>query len=1045
MRNLLRLLPAIACLLWSHAALAQSKSVTGTVVSAKDGDPVAGVTVTNKTTKKNTATNTAGYFSIAAENGQVLEFSSVGFIKTTVTVGDNRNLSIRLNVNTRVENEVVVTALGVKKNNRSLGYSAPTLNGDKDINESQRENFFNAIQGRVAGATVTSTGGAPGSSSQIVLRGFNSVSGNNSPLIIVDGLPLNNDVFSQHRLASDIDNRNTDYTNRAADINPADIESVTILKGPEAAALYGSEAGSGAIVITTKRGKAQPLKVSYDNNFRFERITRFHEVQKVYDVGLNGDFNSTTRNFFGPKYAPGTVLYDNLKNFFETGNSQKHTLNLEWGRGMTAFRASGTFSDQHGVIPNTQYTRVNTRFTVSSRINNKFDIAATGSYAYNMNKKAFRGSGGYMLNLLLWPLDDDARNYLANDGKRRVYSKLSSGADNPAESNNAYFDVNKNLNFDRVNRVTMNIAFNYDPFSWLNFNWKLGADAYTQYGAYVLHPESSNAYTTFGRAEEYTNRFQSYNSLFTATAKKKIKDFSFTARVGTTTDDRTTKTWSLRGDSIANYNNITFRGFNVDEYTSKTASRRLNSRQNGRDTLTLQRSIGLFADLNIAYKDIVYLNLTGRQDLLAEFPPQNRKLFFPSASVSFIFTELFKQNNILPFGKLRGSVAQTGKRFAPYSNQALYTNAVSINNTYGWIYGFTNNNPNLFTERQTTYEIGTELKFTRSSRIGLDLNYYNTFVDRQVVVNLRASYATGFVLNTLNVASIRNEGVEASLYADVIKKPNLNWRATFNFNKMWNNVTYLPANLPEYYNSDSWLATYRASLFYNKPTTTVAGTNYLRNSKGQILIDPSTGLPQVSADYAPIGDRNPDFVLGIGNRINYKNLSLSFLMDVKVGGDVLNGTELYLTTVGLSNRTLDREKYRIVPGVLADGLQESANPTVNTIPILPYFNNDYYTARSLAVDFIEHDVNWLRMRDITLQYNFGPKVLNKLKAFSAGSVFVTGTDLFIITNYTGPDPAVNGNTPATGGVGSFAIDFGNTATPVGINVGLRVTFKNGKK
>ncbi|MBL7727965.1 MAG: SusC/RagA family TonB-linked outer membrane protein, partial [Dinghuibacter sp.] len=666
MRNLLRLLPAVVCLLFSFGAFAQSKSVTGTITSAKDGDPVSGVTITNKTTKRATLSNSNGYFSISAENGHVLEFSSVGYLKKSVTVGDNRSIGVVLQVNTRVENEVVVTALGVKKDKRGLGYSAPELKGG-EIAETQRENFLNSLQGRIAGATVTATGGAPGSSSQIVLRGFNSISGNNSPLFIVDGLPMNNDVFNQHRLASDIDNRNSDYTNRIADINPEDIESITILKGPEAASLYGSEAGSGAIVIVTKRGKIQPLKVSYDNNFRFERITRFHDVQKVYDVGTNGAENIGARSFFGPKYAPGTQLYNNLENFFKTGNSQKHTLNFDWGRGRTSFRASGTFSDQHGVIPNTQYLRVNTRLTINTRINNKFDLSATGSYAHNLNKKAFRGAGGYMLNLLLWPMDDDASNYLNPSGKRRIYSKLTSGADNPAEANNPFFDVNKNLNFDRLNRVNLNLAFNYDPVHWLNLNLKLGADNYSQYGAFIFHPESSNAYTILGRGEEYTNRFQGYSGLFTVTGKKKVGDFQITARTGAAIDDRSTKNWGLRGDSLRNYDDITFRNFNVNDYTSSTASKRLNSRQNGRDTLTLQRSIGILGDINVSYKDMVYLNLTGRNDILAEFPAQNRSFFFPSASISFIFSELFKENNLLSFGKLRASVAQTGKRFAPYS------------------------------------------------------------------------------------------------------------------------------------------------------------------------------------------------------------------------------------------------------------------------------------------------------------------------------------------------------------------------------------------
>lgn len=259
---------------------------------------------------------------------------------------------------------------------------------------------------------------------------------------------------------------------------------------------------------------------------------------------------------------------------------------------------------------------------------------------------------------------------------------------------------------------------------------------------------------------------------------------------------------------------------------------------------------------------------------------------------------------------------------------------------------------------------------------------------------------------------------------------------------MQNKVTRLP--LPEFYNSDSWLAGYRASLYRGLPTTTIGGLNYLRNDKGDILIDPTNGYPVSDPNYVNIGDRNPDFTMGIVNNFSYKNIKLSFTLDWKQGGDVLNGTEQFLTTAGLSKRTLDREQPRIIPGVLQDGLQNTANPTKNTIAIIPYYQNDYYTGRMYAVDFVEHDVNWLRLRDVTLSYSFGTKLLNRLKVFSAASAFVTGTDLFILTNYSGADPASNGNTPATGGVGGFAIDLGSTATPIGVNAGIRVSFKNGK-
>ena len=1036
---LIKRLLAIPLICFCFTALAQERSITGTVLSAADNTPVLNATVTNTKTKKNTTTSSEGRFIIRASKGDVILITSIGHQNTSITIADAGDITVVMPRNERQLSEVVVTAMGIRKDKRSLGTSQQSVEG-QEIAQTQHQNFLNAIQGRVAGATVTTTSGAPGASSQIVLRGHNSISGNNSPLVIVDGLPLNNEVFNQHRLASDLDNRNNDFTNRAADINPDDIESITILKGPEAAALYGTEAGSGAIIITTKKGRAQPMKISYDNSFRFERITRFHRVQQVYDLGTNGAASTTVRGFFGPKYADGVILYDNLENFFETGNTQKHTLAAEGGNKLITYRWSGTFSDQHGVIPNTQYRRYNTRLTLNSKLRSNLDVSVTGSYANNLNRKAFRGAGGYMMNLLFWPLDDDARNYLKDDGSRRIVSKLSGGGDNMGEANNAYFDVNKNINFDKLSRGGLNLQVNFDPFDWLNLNVKGAADKYSQNGGYMWHPQSNNVYTIGGRIEEYTQDFTSYSGTFLVTTKKKFGALNVRLLTGAAIDDRKTEIYSRRGDSIINADQVTYKNLNVNQFTSSTPSKRITSRTQGRDTLVLERSLGVFGELSFDFKSMVYLNITGRNDWLAEFPAENRSYFYPAANLSFIFSELWGDSKAVPLAKFRASVAQTGKRVAPYRNQSVYTPLLSATNTYGIAYGFDNNNPNLKPERQTTVETGLEFSFV-DNRYGLDATYYNTYVDKQVVVGARASYGTGFILNTINAASVRNQGVEVIMRMHWIKKKNFNWRMNINATKMWNRVVGLPASLPEFYNSDTWLAGFRASLFINQPTTTIAGVDYLRNNQGQILIDPATGYPQVNATYTKIGDRNPDVVFGFQNRFTYKNFNLSFLMDLKIGGDVLNGTELWMTQNGLSWRTLDREVPRIIPGVLADGLQNTPTPTPNTMLVTPMYQNFIYTDRSIAVDFVEHDVNWLRMRDITFSYNFGKNLLNKLNFLQSGSVFVTATDLFIITNYSGVDPATNGNTPSTGGVGSFAIDYGSTATPIGINFGIRTAFK----
>ena len=1036
MRKFATAIMAFLFILFTLTTTAQNSKVTGQVL-ASDGTPVPSATVLVKGKRVGTKTDGNGTFIIAANPGDVLVISGVGFTSQEVKVTGSKIDRIVMQASQGILGEVVVTAMGIKKQTRGLGQSVQTLKGE-EVAETQRDNWMNAIQGKIAGATINQTSGAPGASSQIVLRGFNSIGSDNSALIVLDGVPLNNAVSSQHKLASDQDNRNTDYTNRAADINPDDIESITVLKGPEAAALYGIEAGNGAIIITTKKGKVQKLKVGYENSFRWEEITKFHPLQQVYDNGTNGAAVNTTRNFFGPKYADGSVLYNNARNFFNIGTSVKHTLTLEGGKGSTAIRASGTYYNQDGVIPNTGNKKLNARVTITNKVSKDLEFNTTAAYYNQFNRKAFRGIGGYYLSLLAWPLDDDARKWQNVSGNRRIVSK-SAGVDNTSEANNPFFEVNRNKNFDINNRFTFNHNVTWNATDWLGFDIRVGVDGYTQKGATFLDRESSGLTTIGGRIEEYTSNYKAFTSNFITSFKKSFGKFKVKLLVGQAFDDRTTTSWATQADSVFDaVRGIKTSDIKVNGYTSLT--KRLNSATQGRDTLTLQRSIGVFGDLNISFKDLLYLNASGRNDWLAEFPPDKRSYFYPAASMSFVFSELLPKNNFLTMGRLRASIAKTGKRVAPYSNQSVYTNSVSSTNGYGYAYGFGANNPALFPEQQRTIELGTELSFLKD-RVSLDVAYYKIDIKKSVAANARTSYATGFILYTSNIADLYNKGIEATLNVKWIKAKNIGWSSTFNFSTMKNKVTSLP--LPEYYNSDSWLAGYRASLYRGKPTTTIGGQDYLRNNNGQVLIDPTTGYPLNDPNYLQIGDRNPNFNMGIVNNFNYKSFRLSFTLDWKQGGDVLNGTEQRLFATGLSTRTLDREVARIFPGVFKDGLENSTKPTTNTIPVVPYFQNDFY-GNILATDFVEHNVNWLRLRDITLNYSLSKKLLTRLKIFSSGSVFVTGTDLFILTNYSGVDPSANGNTPATGGVGGFAIDLGNTPTPIGINAGIRVAFKNGR-
>jgi hypothetical protein len=411
--------------------------------------------------------------------------------------------------------------------------------------------------------------------------------------------------------------------------------------------------------------------------------------------------------------------------------------------------------------------------------------------------------------------------------------------------------------------------------------------------------------------------------------------------------------------------------------------------------------------------------------------------------MSDIFPTL-KKGEFLDFWKLRGSIASTARLNDPYSNQSFFVNNNSssvVNPSY--TYGFTGANPDLRPEKQNTFEIGTEMRLLKNA-ITFEAAYYNTLCLDQISQGYRASYATGFILNTANASSLRNEGIELTLNLNPIKKKNFDWNINFNFNHMWSTVLTLPESigiLNDFYNSDTYITNVRGGLIRGHSTGTITGNTYQRNNAGQILINPANGIPlNTGATNQLIGDRTPDYTLGTLNTFRYKNFSLNFLWDLKVGGDIYNGTDRFLTALGKSGRTSDRMTPIILDGVLNDGLQNTANPTKNNIVVIPYFNNNYYTSLP-DEEYIERDVNWFRLRDVTLNYRLPQSITNRVfKGFKGLSVFVTGNDLVLFTNYTGADPAVNANNPATGGIGGYGLDYGSAPTPLSLSFGLRANF-----
>ncbi|MBO9619457.1 MAG: TonB-dependent receptor plug domain-containing protein, partial [Niabella sp.] len=484
----------------------QTKTISGKV-SGDDGTPLGGVTVVIKGTSRGTSTNLNGVFTIKATPGEVLQFTSVGYTSQSATVGAENSVNITLLKVSSDMQEVVVTAMDIKRNARELGYSVQTVNGD-DIKKTQRENFVTSLQGRVAGLTVTPTSGAAGASAGIVLRGFNTLSGNNQPLFIVDGVIVDNQTLNSNSqsgsgigLASDGNNRNNDNTNRIADINPNDIESVTVLKGPEATALYGSQANSGAIVITTKKAKATKGKVfvTYDNSFRLQKITRFAQLDNSYSPGASNNVpflptntTSGTMTTFGPAWAPGTQLYDNLHHFFQTGFSQTHNVSAEFGTKNVGFIATGQYFTSEGVIPFNKYTKYNFKISNTTKIGKYISITPAIAYTNADNLRPLKstatssGAGGYLVDLYAWPANNDVRNYQDAKG-----NKLPLYNTNPNQDyDNPFWGAKNNSSGDQMSRWISTLGIDINPFSWLAISGRFGYDTYKDNGYVFNHPES---------------------------------------------------------------------------------------------------------------------------------------------------------------------------------------------------------------------------------------------------------------------------------------------------------------------------------------------------------------------------------------------------------------------------------------------------------------------------------------------------------------------------------------------------------------------------
>ncbi len=1021
---------------YTQPVIAQQKTVSGTVQDKTDNSALRDVTVTVKGTKIGTKTNSDGSYSISAAKGQTLVFTFIGYARQETVVGDGSIFNIKLSQSNSEMDAVVVTAYGIKRDRASLAYAPVVIKGE-DIAQTKRENFLNSLAGRVPGATITSTSGTPGSSAQIILRGAVSIDGDNQPLFVVDGVPYDNSSINQESLVAASNpnavgfvNRNSDYGNRAMDINPDDIETVTVLKGPEATALYGAAGASGVIIITTKKGAKGKGSITYDNTFRFEKVYRFPEIQTTYGRGRNGVSDPTSSYYFGPKYDQGTELFDNFGNFLKTGRTQKHNLSIEGGSDVNSFRFSAGYTGQEGVIPTSAFERLSLRISGSSKITPKLNVSATANYVNSITDKVSKGTGSYFLTLLAWPKNDDVRNYLNSDGSRRILK----GGNLLSETDNPFWDINKNIGNDQTDRFTFNNTISFDVLKWLNLTSNVGADIYTTQGLYSTNPQSRYGAATAGFLSQYNENTRNISANVRAGIKKNFGKISNNLIVGFNFDDNQRRIEAQRGEQFIEPDFLSLNNVAPLTVSAKT-------------TVLNYRRVRWFSSYTAGYDKILYATLAGSLEgdsrLTSKFYQKSPYFAYGAASLAFNFTELKGLDEIswLDAGKLRIGYSTTGK--APYSPYIIdYGFGSVISTGGGYALGVTGGNENLKPELTKQLEFGAELEFIKN-RLSLDVSRYQLRSKDQILA-VRSSYGTGYVLKYINGGLVENKGMEIVLKTTPVLSKNLTWDFTVNYSFNRGKIISMPGDVPLFYNSDTWLYGNARSVSYaGGRLGNISTDDFRRNVNGDVLINTTTGLPikEAGSTFTNItGNREPKGSFGFINSVTYKDFNLNFNLDLRIGGDIYNGNALYLYNLGLSKQTLSREDAVVVKGVLADGLENSATPTVNTIAIQPAYRNDYYITNYIESEFIEKDINWLRLRDITLSYKLSSSLLKRQKVVRNASLFVTGTDVFMITNYSGADPNVSGLTGGARGYGGGGFDYGALANPRGISFGLKAQF-----
>jgi TonB-linked SusC/RagA family outer membrane protein len=972
------------------------RQVTGTVTDP-DGETLIGVNIIEVGTSNGTITDLDGSYSITVAEGATLEFSIVGYQPQRIAVGNQSVINLSLAEGVQL-GEVVVTALGIQREKKALGYSVTEIGGE-EFTEAREVNIANALSGKIAGVNVSNIASGPAGSSRVIIRGNSSLTGNNQPLYVVDGIPIDNSNLGNAGMWG-----GTDWGDGVSSINPDDIQTMTVLKGNTAAALYGSRASNGVILITTKSGaKRRGIGVEVSSNLTTENIINTYDFQDVYGPGNRGvkpasvaealdyGLNAWGSRMDGSQVVqfdgvarPYSPVKDNLKNFYRTGTTWTNSLGLTGGNEQFNFRLGVTNLQNEGITPNSGLDRNTFTSKVSAKFADRLTATMSGSFIFEDVKNRPRlsdapGNANYIVWGAAPSINVEDMKGPNGNGSNPDGTELET--DGSIFVTNPYWAAYRFENSDKRDRLLGNFTMRYDFTDWLYLQGRIGVDTYTSRRR-QLEPYGT-AYVPLGQLEETERRFTERNMDFLLGIDQSFGDIGLNAFVGGNQMDNKFETLGNFGSQFA----IPF----LESINNA-------SNQSLRYSISEKAINSLYGSIELSFRNFLYLTATGRNDWFSTLSninveDEDNAIFYPSVGLSFVFSDAFNMSpDVLSFGKIRGSWAQVGGDTDPYQLSQTYglVGQGHQGNPLGRISSGTIPNANLVPLTNTEFEVGLDLRFFQN-RLGVDLAYYNRKTENDILF-ASITQTSGYTNQVVNVGELRNSGIELLLNVTPVRTQSFSWDLSLNYSYNDSEVVSLldPTN-DDLAGTDEAEGLFvdearsRNAIIYQKegfPYGVIMGFRYARNEDGSIALD-ANGLP-MQGEFGVLGNGVHPTTLGLNNSISWKNFNLTFLIDSKWGGDIYSGTNATAYSSGFHKNTLEgREDGRVT---LPDGQVTTIEPA----DIQNYWGRLY----GITEEFI-YDASFIKLRQFTLGYNLPKSVLDKTP-FTGVSFSLVGRNLFLL-------------------------------------------------